>query len=228
MLRIKVPAVMPLDTDKRLDLTDQILEHSVVVGALLEVIYNFELPPLSEATLVLRLIDLADKWDVPMVHRIVKKTLESSWYAFHASKLDLFLIAIKLKEYRIASELMTRENVARSKDDNDGNEYPYQYDDFPPVQIVYGRSCRGNWDDRGWTQLHDIASSLYRDFIRIPPHVAWALQRATVMWDHGLQDSYMLMGCDDARRLQRKKFLAENFRRIMDPKCAYTVPFIAS
>lgn len=67
MLRIKIPAVMSLDTDKRLDLTDQILEHTVVVGALPEVVCNFKLPPLKEVTFVLCLIDLADKWDVPSV-----------------------------------------------------------------------------------------------------------------------------------------------------------------
>lgn len=90
-----------------------------------------------------------------------------------------------------------------------------------PVQIVYGRSCRGNCNDRGRTQVYYTASALYRDFIRILPHVARALQRATVRWDRDLQDSYTLLESDEPRKHQRKNLIAENSRRIMDPKCAY-------
>jgi hypothetical protein len=221
MLSIKEPLESPPNAGKRLELVDKLLEYGVVVGALLEVIYNFELPPLSEVTLILYLIDLAKKWDVPLVHNVIKKSLESSWYASSARNFDLFLIAVKLKEYGIASEFIDRDEVSSSTNHyRRRDQYPYQYYDFPPKQ-AYGRD--GNdWDERGTTRLYNIAFSQHRDFIQIPPHVAWALQRATIMWDHGLHDSYRLHDCDASRLLQRKKFIAENFRRIMDPKCAYS------
>jgi hypothetical protein len=222
MLSIKTPLGPSSNTDKRLELTDEVLEHSVVAGPLLEVIYNFEVPPLNEVTQILYLIDLADKWDVPIVHKVIKKNLESSWYASSGRNFDLFLIAVKLKEYGIASEFIHRDEVRSLKTNcYYWDRYPYSYNNFPPVQ-VYGKRCDGRWNDETITQLYNIAFCCYRDFIQIPPHVAWALQRATVMWDHGLHDGYILHDCDESRVLQRKKFIAENFRRIMDPKCVYS------
>lgn len=198
-----------------LQLLDELLEHSTIIEALLGVIYEFELPPLYRVTTILYLIDLADKWEIGLVNKVVVKNLESAFYTSTARNFDLFLIAIKLAEHGIAARLIQREET--------GGRYDNRETNFPPLQIFDKMSWQAHWASNGVPMmLHDPTTWQYWDFIQLPPAVAWALQRAALMWDHGLVDDVYLLDCEPERIEARKKSIAEDFRRIMDPKCRWT------
>lgn len=196
---------------KHLVFFDRELENQSIMDALLDVIYKYELPPLYKTTTILYLIDLADKWDVKLVHRIVKKNLEASFWIAATRNFDLFLIAIKLKEYELAAAFIDRAESAAM-------QYVPQY----PIQAYDRQAPRPRKDHRIHTRLYDINTCNYEDFIQLPPRVAWALQKATLMWDHGSVDDYKLKNCNKERLAARRKYIAQSFRRIMDPRCTWS------
>jgi hypothetical protein len=198
-------------------LTDPCLEHSSTVKAMLDVIYRYETPPLHKTTLILYLIDLADKWDVPLVHKVLKTKLEAAFFRTTAYNFELFLLAIKLNEIHIAAALIERKETA------DGHEHDWSSSYKLPPCRYYDRFAPGTWRDVSFIpRLYHIESCEYHYFIQLPPKIAWALQRASMMWDHGLVDGFYLTKFPPERQELRKKSIAEHFRRIMDPKCRWT------
>jgi len=217
-----------------MELGDELKDHSVVYGALMDILYpspHIRLLDKYKFNVILRLIDLADLWSIEKVYRVI---IEYTRYNPRYRNFDLFLIAIKLKDYGLAASIIER-------DDKDTVMERMGSDIFPPLQ-TYGDSaigsikpfkskeapaiCREENPKRRCirtevtrTRLYDIKSCEYLDFIQLPPQVAWALQRATLMWDHGLTDSRVLLhSASNGERIQkRKKAIAENFKRIKIP-----------
>jgi len=132
--------------------------------------------------------------------------------------IDLFLIAISLEDYNLAARVLLRQ-----KDSVDPIE-KRPLDHFPPSQI---------WDrtlleptlgletnkDTNTIRLYSLASCQYRDFIKFPPRVAWALQRASTIWEHEVTDgkvsyTHLLGGVKGS---VRQKAVAERFEKIMMP-----------
>jgi len=204
---------------ERLAFTDPVLEHSTTIESLLNVIYRYQLPPLQRKISILYLLDLADKWDVPVVFEVVRKHLQAAFHTIAYGQFDLFLIAIKLKDYALAAAFIPHHKPHGWNSDDWLSDIAYGSQVHPPQ--VYDRRPSG-WIDEDGTEpmLWHIESCDYSYFIQLPPRVAWALHKATAMWDHGLFDGYWIDDWDTERIERRKKSIAESFRRIMDPKCA--------
>lgn len=225
-----------------MELGDELKDHSIIYGALMDVLYptpHTRLLDLHKINVILYLIDLAELWSIEKVYRVI---IEDIKYEQLYRNFDLFLIAIKLKDYKLAASIIER-------DENDIYFKRLGSDIFPPLQI-YGSSAIGSIKpfkpkeapaisrednpkrrrcfrpEVSHTRLYDIKSCEYLDFIQLPPPVAWALQRATLMWDHGLTDPSVLLSSSGAseRIQQRKKDVAENFKRIMIPNCKLIEP----
>lgn len=79
------------DPSKSIVFFDRELENQTVVYALLDAIYEYELPPLYQTSTILYLIDLADKWGVQVVLKIVRKNLEAAFWLSSTRNFDLFL-----------------------------------------------------------------------------------------------------------------------------------------
>jgi len=181
---------------------DPRLESSLVISALLRLLYDHKIPPLYEFFLVQDLVDLADKWEITVVDDLVRKELITSISLGHdhESPFELFMIAIKLNDINLAAR------VIQTRDGHD------------VLHVLIGRA------DMHWINIFttDLDDWEYQQFTKIPPKVSWALQRAAMMWDHGYgtsTTSYLNMS-------RRQEAIGANFRRIMDPSCAFSPPFV--
>ena len=206
----------PTVAEGPLSLGDEMSAHSTVVKALMGVLYRSELPDLRFPNVLRHLIIFADKWGIEKVPEIIKKALsvpESSARGF-----DRFLLAIGLEDYALAAKIM-------GQVDPDRQCYEISLDEFLPVELYDRPILDSALEYRNYGYKHymhssgmyGLASCQYLDFIRLPPRVAWALQRAAVMWEHGVDDGSM-RGNKILVRDQRE-VTGGRFRRIMMPDC---------
>jgi len=175
--------------------TDPRLESSSVISALLRLLYDHEIPPLYDSILIQDLVDLADKWEITAVDRLVRKELIASLYhGGHDSPFVLFMIAMKLKDNDLAADVIE----AR--------------DGYTVLQVLFGPK------NKYWAYINivDLNEREYKDFTKMPPAVAWALQRAAIMWDHDYGMNYN----SKEGKCRYRQAIGENFRRIMDLSCA--------
>lgn len=207
------------DRPEKLIFTDILLENSALIQALLDLLYRHRLPPIYETTLLLHLIDLADKWDVQVVREVVKKHLEAAFYKSSTCLFNLFLVAVKLEDHALAAALIQHEESP----DGLRLEGNWKYR-FLPVQ-TYDRQATVE-EYSHLPSLYHIESCNYTFLIQLPPRVAWALHKATIMWDHGHVDGYRPHDWAEGTTEQRKKSIAQSFRRIMDAKCAYSTCYL--
>lgn len=174
--------------------TDLRLECSSVISALLSLLYDHEIPPLYEPTLIQDLLDLAEKWEIELVNKAVRKQFVASIHVKSVSSLDLFLMTIKLNAIDLAAPII----------------------EMGTCDYVFAVLIGTDDADLIDISTFDFDYCEYENFARIPPKVAWALQRGAMMWDHGLGTGAKSKDEDSWRR----QAIAENFRRIMDPSCA--------
>jgi hypothetical protein len=73
-----MPAAIDGDHRESLVFTDDALEHSTIIEALLDIIYYHKVLSLDRATLIVYLIKLADKWDIPLVNESIKDQIKNS------------------------------------------------------------------------------------------------------------------------------------------------------
>jgi len=92
-------------------LADPTVEHSLVISALLNIIYRYQVPPLSQTAVILYLIDLATKWEMDIVHVVIRRHLEAAFFAQNVHSLGLFTIAIKLQAIDVASKVIELEKT---------------------------------------------------------------------------------------------------------------------
>ena len=189
-------------TPSPLVFTDLRLESSSVVSALLNHLYDHEIPSLYESSLVQDLIDLADKWEIAVIHKLVRKELIASIDLDDKSPLDLLVIAIKLNDMHLAPYIIGMSDIS----------------DAYVLNVLIGTD-RGDRTDIDTSQFDHCECE---EFTRVPPKIAWALQRAAMMWDHGY-------GTDTGSKddsTKHRQAIGENFRRIMDPSCALSLPSV--
>lgn len=189
-------------TPSPLVFTDLRLESSSVISALLDLLYDHEMPSFYNPTLIQDLIDFADKWEIGVIHKFVRKELIASMGLDDESSCDRFLIAIKLNDLHLAARIIEIS------------------DDHYVLGVLIGTN-KGSWSDID-IDTFDFNPCEYEEFVNVPPKVAWALQRAAMMWDHGFGTSTKMK--DDTSR--HRQMIGENFHRIMDPSCALSLPFV--
>jgi hypothetical protein len=91
-----MPAAIDGDHRESLVFTDDALEHSTIIEALLDIIYYHKVLSLDRATLIVYLIKLADKWDIPLVNESIKDQIKNSFYERCHHPFHLFQIAVEL------------------------------------------------------------------------------------------------------------------------------------
>jgi hypothetical protein len=202
-------------TPQTINFTDELREHSYVIEAILDIIYNFKTPSLRHHTIILHLLDLAEKWGIQVVHQMIRKDLEAAFYGTDVEHFSLFLIAIRLQDYALASAFIERSQVDLEDESPLGD-----YVDPSPSRHLpsyYDKYLSHIDDPMLFAELDNISTARYHDFVSLPPKIAWALQKAALMWDHGVYD-------DTKKKASRRKAVAENFRRIVDERCESLSP----
>ena len=173
------------------------------MSTLLGVLYDHELqlPSYRAFTLIQDLVDLADKWEIVSVNKLARKEIFASIYRHDRRQLDLFVLAIKLNDMDLAARIIEMSN----------DEYTLR------VLIgTDGNRSRINID------VITLANWEHKDLAKIPPNVAWALQKAAMMWDH----NYGSNTDSEDEKKRRRQAIGENFRRIMDASCALSPPLV--
>jgi hypothetical protein len=194
-------------------LGDEMSAHSTVVKALMDVLYRSELPDLRFPNLIRHLIVLADKWGIEKVPQMIKNALSAP--ASYDRDFDRFLLAIGLEDYALAAKVRGPMGTVRQC-------YQKLLDEFPPVELNDRTVLDSALKYRNNGHMHShrmygLNSCQYLDFIRLPPRVAWALQRAAVMWEHEVDDGHV---CSNQRLCwNQREATAEGFIRIMMPDC---------
>jgi len=155
-------------------LADPTMEHSLVISALLNIIYRYQVPPLSQTAVILYLIDLATKWEMDIVHVVIRRHLEAAFFAQNVHSLGLFTIAIKLQAIDVASKVIELEKTMTDSRPVRRSTHPYL-----PTQ-TYDRRGSDSTSASAYVivDLANITEVERLDFIQLPPKIAWALQRA--------------------------------------------------
>jgi hypothetical protein len=156
---------------EKLVLTDEILEHSLIITALLDVIYDNKVLPLRQVPRVIYLLRLADKWEIPMIRRLILDQLRQAFYESSCHAFDLFRIAVESRDYDLASRLIGQYDQAPNATDRwphlvqVGCLPPPRHDQLAPRLPTNPR----------FVVLDDLQGMPYAAFIDLPPKVSWAL-----------------------------------------------------
>jgi hypothetical protein len=199
-------------------LGDDLSAHSTIVKALIDVLYNGQLPPLHFPNILVHLVILANKWGMDAVLAEIREAVIANQDEA-LRETDLFLIAIHLGDYALAAKLLVQPDMALSCHKRSLDQFPpYQTWDRTRLESVLGQQTD---KDTNSIKLYSLATCQYHDFIRLPPRVVWALQRATILWDHEVTDGHVLHfpRKDGRRGLDRQQATAETFEKIMMPDC---------
>jgi hypothetical protein len=191
-------------------LTDETIETSSVVSALLDILHDSIPPPFKEVQLIANLITLADKWEIPSVNRLIKSEIERSFYATEEAPFDILMVAYHLGEYGLAGDIIERYEVEsfrrklESSEPDPSQRWPYPL----PRQKKFRPNIRQEPCDP--TNVpHRITSCEYKTFSLLPKEISWALLRAEWCWDPRRS---MAEGTDELA--DRRTSIAKTFRYI--------------
>jgi hypothetical protein len=167
-----------------MSLTDETLETSPVISAVLDILHDSIPPLLKDVHLIANLITLADKWEIPLVNRLIKSEIERSFYATEEAPFDLLMVACQLGEYSLAGDIIERYEVesfrrkVESSEPDPSKRWPYPL----PRQ----KKFRANGPKQSPFPAdvpYRITLCEYKTFILLPKAISWALLRAEWCWD---------------------------------------------
>jgi hypothetical protein len=172
------------------------LEDSATIEAMLDVIYHSKVLPFDNdfGLLIPTLVELGDKWEVEAVHRVVRNALMTAIFIEEVGGPEHFALAMQLKAFDIIRGMIAP-----------GHSHPV-------IRILVGLDHDYPVDD------YDKMVELFYSFYQIPSEMAWALQRAGLVWDHGYErDSGTVRS--PAQEAKRWRVVADQFHQIMDTSC---------
>jgi len=172
---------MPSSTAQRdaIRLSDEMLEHSWVLEALLGIVYTSDLKFLAKIDRAYLVIDLADKWDFVHIRPAVHGAMGRDTY--NKSTSSRFEMALKLKDAKLAASwIRSHHNVSwtQASTDNSNNLDPFTGVDVSPDfedRAPALQDCLAMPGER----VFDIGTWAYWRFLKLSPTTAWALLRAT-------------------------------------------------
>jgi hypothetical protein len=191
-------------------LTDEIIETSPVISALLDILHDSISPLLIDVQLIANLITLADKWEIPSVNRLIKIEIERSFYATEEAPFDILMVAYHLGEYGLAGDIIERYEVESFRRKLESSEPdPSQRWPYPLPRQKKFRPNGPNQSHMRADVPYRITSCEYKTFSLLPKEISWALLRAEWCWDPRRS-----MAEDTDELADRRTSIAKTFRYI--------------
>jgi hypothetical protein len=172
-----------------MELGDELKDHSIIYGALMDVLYPTpytRLLDLHKVNVILHLIDLAELWSIEKVYRVIVKDIR---YELSYRHFDLFLIAIKLKDYNLAA------NIIKQCDKDEGLQR-LGSDIFPPLQTTTTRLSAQCNQSKAKKHQHYLAKIILSDDVSTPKspirgcsisnHANTSISSKSLLRSHGL------------------------------------------
>jgi hypothetical protein len=201
----------PDDQRTTLNLTDETIEHSIIIEAMLDLIYDLEVISLHRVTAVIYLINLADKWEIASIKTIIEQQVERAFYLRAHCAFGLFRIAIELEAYGLAADIIERYDQSIDSPPRppgqDRELSPRLFDERACIPCGLNDTC----------YIHEIDTMPYSAFIQLPPKVSWALLRASWNWDPRGAHYRNRTAQSNSHVRHRRKSMAMTFKHVMDP-----------
>lgn len=185
-----VPLAQSPDQRTCMPLTDETIETSSVISALLDILHDSISPPLKEVQRIAHLVTLADKWEIPLVNRLIKSEIERSFYATEEAPFDLLMVACQLGEYGLAGDIIERYADVPFRQISESSRSRSEYDPSPTrtgaFRLPSQKKFRPNIPQEPCVPTnvpYRITSCEYKTFILLPKEISWALLRAEWCWD---------------------------------------------
>jgi hypothetical protein len=169
-------------------ITDPIIEHSAVLNCLFEIVYDHVVGYFARDSIIQYVIDLSDKWDIPVIRTIINQELRGRLFQkkAHEHALDLFLTAVKLGDNILAQGIAKTFDVDWKSYSTGSKTNQAPAFDVPSPPVLGDRFYDEPSGNRPATKgisstgsIFDLNGIEYRDFLRIPPSTVWCLIQAT-------------------------------------------------
>jgi len=174
---------MPSSTAQRdaIHLSDEMLEYSWVLEALLGVVYSLDMKFVEGIVRASLVLDLAEKWDFLHVRPLISgKVLQSTFIADNPLA-DEFELSLKLRDPKLASAVLLEHFdicwAGPSEEQEDSSPFSSsdvqrRYDECSPnLNNAFQYGSIGE-------RLFDLGTWGYDRFLRTPPTAIWSLLHA--------------------------------------------------
>jgi len=178
-------AQSPIQRDP-INLSDPHVDHSVVVKASLDIIYDREVNTSTidkSRKVYLHVIEFARKWDIPLILKTLKTAIRANSHPKDSHSFSLFTLAVELGDHDLISitfNLMINRNWS-SKDSADTTSPEIKA--LPVEELTFKNPTCASGSGSPLTYIKgassgDIAGWAYRSFEIMPKPVIWAMLRA--------------------------------------------------
>jgi hypothetical protein len=166
--------------------TDSILKQISEIRGLVGLKLDLEMKTFDDLPTILALIELGDKWDVPIFRKIIRQELRGRLHEKYERTASLFIVATKLHDIRVMVHL-TSQYEGEWEKKSFQNVKPYESQNpntlhaAPGLQFYGAPSISGSSSNGPnlATTLFQLEICGYQDFLQIPPSVVWAMLRST-------------------------------------------------
>jgi len=168
-----------------IELSDPMLEHSWVLEPLLDIVYTGDTSLIDEMRRTRLVLDLADKWEFgqarALIHGAVSTRVltEAGGWSIKAN----LSLCIRLKDPKLVAACIRAHrnetwSTSRSKKPEPNLAPPFSNDS---LRRSYDGCAPGLKKIRSLqsTQVLDLGTWAYMNFLQIPPTIVWAMLRAT-------------------------------------------------
>lgn len=168
------------------NLSDPQVDHSVVVKASLDIIYDGEVNTDNidkSRKVYLHVIEFARKWDIPLILRTLKIAIRANSHPKDSHSFSLFTLAVELGDHdliSITTNLMINRNWS-SKESSD-TTLP-EIKALPVKELTFKNPTCASGSGSPLTYIKgassgDIAGWAYKSFEIMPKPIIWAMLRA--------------------------------------------------
>jgi hypothetical protein len=196
-----------------INLTDKRIEHSLVVEATLDILYNHEIISFANDMAYCCVVDFARKWDMAIVLKTISMQLRLHCITPQSGNrpLGLLRIAIALGETEPITTIIryscgkTWPAASGRSERQQGDHLPYKPPSLPRPMLSDGTSgfLKG-------APIFDLGGWPYTKFADLPTPLVWALLRAGTT-------------LDQAHVARTSAILASEVHKLMDIMCELPV-----
>lgn len=161
-------------------LTHDAIEHSKILGMLLDIMYDFKVESFQDPGCIACVIDLADKWEFKTVINIIRQQLLIYILEGEGHTIRLLSIAVKLEDHAAIAHLIQhrgRHSWSNRSIVDEPSDVPRGYSPFRSYDDVKSpQSPATDVIDGG--RLFTPGTLSLREYMRLPPSISWAMARA--------------------------------------------------
>lgn len=158
-------------------LSHQYVEHSLVVRAALDIIYDREITSFDERNTLLYVIEFARKWDISVITKVMMKEIKLQC-SVSKNLITMFFIAIELADHDTTATVVKTMSTGYWGDVT--IRAPPDSDILPYGSITMLEPCPDALDGamvRG-TSIADLGGWSWNLFSETPKPILWAMLRA--------------------------------------------------